>query len=70
MSHAIAANPSHFEVAKEKWTGATEEMLDAAADHFARLARREGGGGSGGGEEDRGAGGRAGREQGQAAVAR
>jgi hypothetical protein len=43
---AVAANPSQFVVADTKWTGGTEQMLDAVGAFFKTL---EGVGGVGGG---------------------
>ncbi|GBF88185.1 hypothetical protein Rsub_00897 [Raphidocelis subcapitata] len=70
VSRAIEVDPSHFEVASGRWTDATEEMLDAAAAHFARLARGEGAAGGARGGEGGGAGEAAGRQAGRAAAAR
>jgi hypothetical protein len=41
---AVAAHPGRFVVANTRWTGGTEQMLDAVAAFFAELAGAAGGG--------------------------
>jgi hypothetical protein len=38
---AVAAHPERFVVADVKWTGGTEQMLDAVRLHFQQLQQQE-----------------------------
>jgi hypothetical protein len=38
---AVAAHPERFVVADVKWTGGTEQMLDAVQQHFRQLNQQE-----------------------------
>jgi hypothetical protein len=38
---AVAAHPERFVVADVKWTGGTEQMLDAVQQHFQQLDQQE-----------------------------
>lgn len=38
---AVAAHPDRFVVADVKWTGGTEQMLDAVQQHFQQLEQQQ-----------------------------